>query len=172
MRLGSASPRYTTLVKLLEAASSDKPGPLEPMRSAGTPLEEQDGRVLWPWRDVDLLIVDDVDAMLDETPLPASSAHAADRGRTQRRDDIAAWRSMVRRQLEAIDIQRFKERRTVWVVSDPDEANAWLATIADALGFPANQHQAAMRTIQLERDENALALLAGQPMPKAGAAAA
>ncbi len=166
-RLGIA--RYTTLVKLLEAASPGKPGPLAPV--SGTPLEEQDGRVLWPWRDVDLLIVDDVNAMLDETPLPPSFAQAVDRGRAQRRDDIAAWRNIVRCQLDAIEIRRFKDRRTVWVVSDPDEANSWLATIADALGFPANERQAAILTVRLERDENALAVLSGEPLPKAGAAA-
>ncbi|RDJ26900.1 hypothetical protein DWF00_01605 [Bosea caraganae] len=155
-RLGIA--RYTTLTKLFESvadclpkAASEKPLP---------ELEEQDGRVLWPWRDVELLIVDDVDALLVEPPLPAFDTKPyVEAAVTKRADDQAALREIVRHQLTIVGIDSFEPRRTVWIVSDPQEAAAWRDTIAQSLGL-AGDAAVALPIIHLERDEQAILALA------------
>lgn len=155
-RLGIA--RYTTLTKLFEAAADclPKTAPDKPHKQ----LEEQDGRVLWPWRDVDLLIVDDVDALLVEPPLPAyDNAPYVEAAVTKRTDDQISLREIVRHQLTIVGIERFKGRRTVWVVSDPQEAEAWRDTIAQSLGLSGHGDEA-LPIIRLERDEAALKALA------------
>lgn len=151
-RLGIA--RYTTLVKLFEAAVERE----EESEAAHPPLEEQDGRILWPWRNVDLLIVDDVDALLVEPPLPKPTTPTAAEATAKRPGDQNALRKIVFNQLAIIGIERFRTRRTVWVVSDPSEAEEWRDTIAEALGLPMKDDNA-LPVIRLERDEKALAAL-------------
>ncbi|MGO4675139.1 hypothetical protein AB4Z40_19775 [Bosea sp. 2YAB26] len=152
-RLGIA--RYTTLVKLFEAAVERK----EDADSGHPPLEEQDGRILWPWRNVDLLIVDDVDALLVEPPLPKPTTATAAEATAKRPVDQSALRRIVFNQLAIVGIQRFRTRRTVWVVSDPSEAEEWRNTIAEALGLPVGD-DTALPVIRLLRDEKALAAMA------------
>lgn len=155
-RLGIA--RYTTLTKLFEATADclPKTTPDKPH----VDLEEQDGRVLWPWRDVDLLIVDDVDALLVEPPLPAFDKDSyVEAAVTKRADDQVSLREIVRHQLTIVGIERFKPRRTVWIVSDPEEAEAWRDTIAQSLGLSGGGNEA-LPIIHLERDEQALLALA------------
>lgn len=153
-RLGIA--RYTTLAKLFEASADCLPK--SPSEKPIPELEEQDGRVLWPWRDVDLLIVDDVDALLVEPPLPAFDGKPyVEAAVTKRADDQASLREIVSHQLTIVGIERFQPRRTVWVVSDPSEAEAWRGTIAQSLGLA---HGDALPIIHLERDEKAILALA------------
>lgn len=149
-RLGIA--RYTTLVKLFEAAMERK----EDAKTDHPPLEEQDGRILWPWRNVDLLIVDDVDALLVEPPLPEPKTATAAEATAKRPGDQNALRKIVFNQLAIVGIERFRTRRTVWVVSDPSEAEEWRDTIAEALGLPMKD-DTALPVIRLLRDEKALA---------------
>lgn len=149
--------RYTTLAKLFETTTEDGP---KAGSQGGQPIEEQDGRVLWSWRDVDLLIVDDVDAMLVETPMiPFTDEPRVRAAVEQRSHDKASLREIVRNQLAIVGIERFKLRRSVWIISDPDEAPAWRDMIAQALGL-TDADSGTLPILNLERDEEAIARLA------------
>jgi hypothetical protein len=69
----------------------------------------QDGRVLWPYDDAELLIVDDLDGGI------------ADAGVIDPQDMLAALRAAPGMQFFA----KFANRRTVWIAGAADRAAAW-----------------------------------------------
>jgi len=103
--------RYTTLAKLLEARD----------RFAVRKVPQRDfddGRVLWPWDAADLLIVDDVDVL-------SSEDNAQSRAELE-----AALREALAPGLP------LRDRRSVWVIGDVDEPQAWRDALARAMGLP------------------------------------
>lgn len=82
--------RYTTLVKLLALAQKEE----EP--------ELQEGLILWPWREADLVLVDDV--------------------------EIAGGPKEVENALTSLPAEaqeKLRSRRTVWVLGPSEHAEAW-----------------------------------------------
>ena len=110
--------RYTTLVKLLESneRSVDRSG-----------QEFQDGRMLWPWRNAELLVIDDVDTVGDMlvgrvTPGVSAGSAAAQVG--------AALGTMLDADFKAA----FSGRRSVCIIGDTDPA-PWMAMLRAVFGL-------------------------------------
>jgi hypothetical protein len=107
--------RYLTAAKLVQLAADG--------RTPAGEMEYDDGRVLWPWRQCDLLIVDDVDVgaspPLDETAV--TPIHLV-----QPQDLVDALTVDVTR----APLEWLGRRRSVWVVGDPSNAVAWRRAIA------------------------------------------
>jgi hypothetical protein len=112
---------YTTLAKLLQSA----------LRTDGNIHKAafDDGRILWPWQNSDLLIVDDVDVLSDHIPGTPTDV-SKERMIAQTRVDTL--KALIPDVLQAA----LKYRRTVWVVGDIDdgELKHWQAMIADIIG--------------------------------------
>ena len=110
--------RYVSAQKLIELVLSEKSG--------GDARDYDDGRILWGWRDCDLLLIDDVDAgvsVLDAAG--AKSGHfiqAESFGKA-----LSADRSTPA-------LQWLRARRSVWVLGDPSQAGSWRQTIARLMG--------------------------------------
>jgi hypothetical protein len=108
--------RYLSAAKLVQLAAD---APNMPQ----TQMEYDDGRVLWPWRQCDLIIVDDVDAGV--TTPEGVQTHLI------RPEDLAA----------ALTIQGpkslywLRERRSIWVIGNAAGAAAWKAAISGAVGL-------------------------------------
>jgi hypothetical protein len=106
--------RYLTAAKLVQLAT-DAPGPAHE-------LETGDGRLLWPWRETDLLIVDDVDA--GATPPPGSTkppAHLVEPADMEAALDTAGGPP---------PLAFLAQKRTVWVLGDASDVAGWKAAIA------------------------------------------
>ncbi len=105
--------RYLTLSKLLQLADE------KPTQSV---LEYDDGRVLWPWREVDLLVVDDVDFGLASLSLvgPVAVADALRTLQSEKSVPPLAW---------------LKDRRSVWVVGAGGDLEAWRQALAELIGL-------------------------------------
>jgi hypothetical protein len=101
--------RYVTATKLMQFATA-------PAGPAGA-LEHEDGRWLWPWREADLLLIDDVDA-----------------GATRPEDFVAAMTGSS----GAAPLGWLAEKRSVWVVGDVSRALAWKAAFAGLMGIGAD----------------------------------
>jgi hypothetical protein len=113
--------RYLSAQELLELmAKSD---------TAGSDVEYNDGRLLWPWQKCDLLIMDDLDV-----------------GVATRKDGVLKTASLIHPEEYENALKQFAgrdpqlgwlgERRSVWVVDDPQMKDAWQTTIARLLGVP------------------------------------
>ena len=106
----------TDLVQMVAAAGTVPPE-----------MDYADGRVLWPWRQCELLIVDDVDAGV------AAPGKAA----THLIEPAVL--------IEAIDgdgrhpLSIFADRRTVWVIGDASNTDDWKAAIAKLLGIETSE---------------------------------
>jgi hypothetical protein len=90
-----------------------------------TPSDTMDyngGRILWPWQQCGLIVVDDVVA--------GAAAPGGAEVRLVRPDDFVAAVSAA----GGTSLQRLKDRRSVWVVGDPASANAWKQAIATVIG--------------------------------------
>ena len=106
--------RYMSATDLVETAAA-----------AGSPnqMEYNDGRVLWPWRACELLVIDDVDAGVcgtDGTVTHLIHPDALVGALTGGDADAMRW---------------LGSRRSVWVVGDRSGADAWKAAIAGMLGI-------------------------------------
>jgi hypothetical protein len=111
--------RYLTAAKLVQLAADG--------RTPAGEMEYDDGRVLWPWRQCDLLIVDDVDVgaspPTDDTP--AIPLHLV-----QPQDLVDALTA----DGNPKPLEWLAHRRSVWVVGDPSNAVAWRRAIAGLMG--------------------------------------
>ncbi len=87
-------------------------------------MEYNDGLVLWPWRGSDLLIVDDVDAGV--TVPGGQPAHLVTPA------SFAATLSAIG---GVHPLDWLRHRRSVWVLGDASDAQAWKETLADLLGL-------------------------------------
>ena len=115
-RLGTA--RFTSVLKLSQTGvamalgGGVQPRMPRPNKSPDWMPDNttfQDGRVLWPYDDAELLIVDDLDGGI------------ADAGVIDPKDMLAALRAAPGRQFFA----KFANRRTVWIAGAADRAAAW-----------------------------------------------
>ena len=106
--------RYLSAAKLAQLAADAPNMPQSRM-------EYDDGRVLWPWRQSDLIIVDDVDA----------GAIAKDGVATYliRPEDLVAALTI----RGPTSLHWLKERRSVWVIGDTAGAAAWKSAICGVL---------------------------------------
>jgi hypothetical protein len=107
--------RYLSATDLVETAAADG-GP-------GNQMTYDDGRVLWPWRVCDLLVVDDVDAGV--TSPGGVTTHLIQpqtlvTALTERDAGAMSW---------------LGKRRSVWVVGDTAGADNWKGAIAGMLGI-------------------------------------
>jgi hypothetical protein len=101
--------RYLTAVKLLQLLES-KPEPRV--------MEKDGGRLLWPWRDSDLLIIDDLDegrSSNSEEPGYAISYVAPD-----------AFKIAVMQRTQNEGLPWLRKVRSVWVVGDVSRIDAWI----------------------------------------------
>jgi cytochrome c5 len=121
--------RYISAIKLLELAQTQ---PNNNYR-----IEPEDGRILWPWRGCDLLIVDDVDAAVkipwgnDNAAIDGAAA-----GQPQNVDAPQAFRNALIQILGGKHpLDWLRNRRSVWVVGDPQRADVWTAIIAELMGI-------------------------------------
>ena len=134
--------RYLSATDLVQSLADDA--------SAPNLMDYNDGRVLWPWRGADLLIVDDVDAgvSIPGEP-PAHMVKPADFAATLRTVGGAQPLGWLR------------HRRSVWVLGDASNAEDWKAAIADLIGLADKDE---IMTVALKTE------LAARPAPAAKAA--
>ena len=81
-------------------------------------MDHEDGRLLWPWKQCDLLIIDDVDAGVTTATGAIQLVEPADLERAMTAGGAStplAW---------------LGERRSVWVLGDATQAGAWKTVIA------------------------------------------
>ena len=110
-------PRYLTSQKLVELVLAEK--------ASKDKRDYDDGRVLWAWRECELLLVDDVDAgvtVLAEAPEPRS-------GHLIRPEIFEQTLSVTMQPLEWLH-----SRRSVWVIGDATQARDWRRVIASLMG--------------------------------------
>ncbi|MGH6980794.1 MAG: hypothetical protein ACREFC_06270, partial [Stellaceae bacterium] len=115
-------------------------------------LTEEDGVVLWNWKECDLLIVDDVDAGArpsGDSP-DKSAIHLIE-------PDVFAQAMML---AGPTPLATFAARRTVWVLGDGD-ASSWRTTIASLMGIPTE----ALARVELRGDIAPPAPAAAAPSP-------
>lgn len=126
--------RYLTAAKLVQLAAD-----------AQTPrgeMDYDDGRILWPWRQCDLLIVDDVDAGAEP---PADGTPALSRHLVQPQDLVGALTV----DGSPVPLDWLGDRRSVWVLGDPSDLAAWRGAIAGLMGVGED----AIMTVELTRTE-------------------
>jgi len=107
--------RYLTAAKLVQLVVDEQ--------SPAKEMDYDDGRILWPWRQCDLLIVDDVDVgaippMDDTTAMPLHLVEPQDLVDALTTDGNSK------------PLEWLGERRSVWVVGDPSNAAIWRRAIA------------------------------------------
>src|SRR5262245_34133558 len=107
--------RYLSAAKLVQLVVDDQTHP-------GTP-DFDDGRILWHWKDCDLLLVDDVDAGAKSGGDYGPSGVAT---RLVTPDVFVAALSCH----SATPLAWLGPRRSVWVLGDPTGAELWRAAIA------------------------------------------
>jgi hypothetical protein len=128
---------YTSLVQLLRSAMPDEDG------RPGDP-DFDTGRILWPWDQSDMLIIDDVDVVSDVIERSKLDATAERQALEVRIDTLIAVTSRTNPEF----LKTLKERRTVWVLCDADNPTLakWQTKIAGIMGTgPAD-----IRTLRLE----------------------
>lgn len=106
--------RYMSVMELVQIVANP-PGQINQMEYA-------DGRTLWPWRECDLLIVDDVDAGV--TTPDGTVTHLI------RPESLAGALTLH----DPNALKFLGGRRSVWVVGDEAGAEAWKTAIADLIG--------------------------------------
>ena len=111
--------RYLSAAKLMEL----KTGPPDDTKSVPSEMDYDDGRVLWPLAECDLLIVDDVDGGLPTGTVPAISAI--------RPVEFAA---ALRERHGPAPLEDMRGKRTVWVLGNTTMADEWKEVIADLMG--------------------------------------
>ena len=108
--------RYLSAAKLAQLAA-------DPTGMPPNQMEYDDGRVLWPWRQCKLLIVDDVDVGVTTVSGVPS--------RLIRPDDLVAALTV-----NGPDtLHWLGQRRSVWVVGDTQGAATWKTAISGVLGI-------------------------------------
>jgi hypothetical protein len=115
--------RYLSAVDLVEIASGNTPG------SEASEMDLDDARLLWKLRDVELLIVDDVDAAVTQTK---GNSHVT---LTQLAEPGDLQRALTAGSGTA-PLQWLGARRSVWVIGGTNEADAWKHTIATLMNIP------------------------------------
>jgi len=115
--------RYLTAAQLMGLIAATLPG------SSGRNVEYSDGRVLWPWRQCDLLIVDDIDGGMPRENVPEISAAQPD----QLRDAFQKWHVDREQAAEAKPLAWLGKKRSVWVLGDASAIGPWQSTIAGLL---------------------------------------
>jgi hypothetical protein len=113
--------RYLSVSKLMELIDAPQPG------GQDNAVDYDDGRVLWPWRQCDLLIVDDVDS-----GLPVSTEPVV----------VNALPTEFRKAVEPDDVKPLAwlaHKRTVWVLGNTDMLKPWKSTIAGLLGIGVDE---------------------------------
>ena len=97
-------------------------------------MDYDDGRVLWPWNEVALLIVDDLDAGV---AVPAGPGQVSTVGRlVHPRDFVNAVRSAAG---SNTPLARLGSQRSVWVVGDPGSEQEWREAIAELMAIDAGE---------------------------------
>jgi hypothetical protein len=115
--------RYLTAAKLVQLAADTQ-------RPTGE-MDYDDGRVLWPWRQCELLIVDDVDAGAS-SPLgkvPAIPLHLV---------QPEALAQVLTEGGSTKPLDWLGRRRSVWVLGDPSNALKWRRVIAGLMAVEEN----------------------------------
>ncbi|HXZ02870.1 MAG TPA: hypothetical protein VEI03_22970 [Stellaceae bacterium] len=115
--LGKA--RYLTVSKLVQLVLDG--------RGDGNDREYDDGRVLWRWRDCELLAIDDVDAGVSVQARDAAdpSAHLIEPDTLVRALSAGGSRP---------PLDWLGRRRSVWVLGDAAGAKSWRRAIAELIG--------------------------------------
>jgi hypothetical protein len=108
--------RYLSAAKLVQLAA-------DPAAMPANQMEYDDGRVLWPWRQCKLVIVDDVDAGV-------ATAGGVDARLIQPDDFVKALTVS-----GADTLKWLGQQRSVWVVGDLKGAEDWRSAIAGVLGL-------------------------------------
>jgi hypothetical protein len=118
--------RYLSLVKLLQFGVTST-GP-QPRRMLREYEEFDDGRVLWRWDQVDLLIVDDVEDVAriehHERPTPE-----------QAKEYNARIKQVLTQRLGPVLQHLAQIPRTIWVCNDPVNPLALKALLEETLGY-------------------------------------
>jgi hypothetical protein len=159
-KLGLA--RYLSMVKLLQFSSPQKaPTSAVAPREMRVDEEFDDGRVLWRWDRVQLLIVDDVDDIArvqhDDKPNPTP-------------EEVKAFNDRVKQVLEA----RFQDileplrtrPRTIWVCNNPVNPVGLKKILEDILGYKNMQIIHLEKTIEEVRAEKRLPCPTHVPSPE------
>jgi hypothetical protein len=111
--------RYLTAAKLVQiAADADHVPPR---------MDYDDGRILWPWKQCDLLIIDDVDAGV-KTASGATAELIQPADLEKALSDIGA-----------APLTWLGQRRSVWVLGNAAAAPAWKEAIAGLLGIGTSE---------------------------------
>ena len=108
--------RYLSAAKLVQLAAA-------PSNVPDNQMEYDDGRVLWPWRQCRLVIVDDVDAGV-------ATAGGVDTRLIRPEDFVAALTAGGPDTLKWLGLER-----SVWVVGDLAGAETWRTAIASVIGL-------------------------------------
>jgi hypothetical protein len=108
--------RYLSAAKLVQLAA-------DPTSLPASQMEYDDGRVLWPWRQCKVVIVDDVDAGV-------ATAGGVEARLIQPGDFVKALTVSGPDALKWLG-----QERSVWVVGDVSGAQAWRTAISDVLGL-------------------------------------
>jgi len=134
--------RYLSAAKLVQLAA-------DPAATPANQMEYDDGRVLWPWRQSRLVIVDDVDAGV-------ATAAGIDTGLIRPDDFVRALTVSGPDALKWLG-----QERSVWVVGDLAGAETWRGAIAQVIGLqPADM-------LVVELTPMAAATPASSPAPAA-----
>ena len=112
--------RYLSAAKLMEL----KTGPRDDTKAVASEMDYDDGRVLWPLAECDLLIVDDVDGGLPTGTVPAISAI--------RPVEFAA---ALKTNHGPAPLGDLGGKRTVWVLGNTTTTDEWKTVIADLMGI-------------------------------------
>jgi hypothetical protein len=108
--------RYLSAAKLVQLAA-------DPASMPPNQMEYDDGRVLWPWRQCKVIIVDDVDAGV-------ATAGGVEARLIQPDDFVKALTVS-----GADTLKWLGQERSVWVVGDLSGAEAWRTAISGVLGL-------------------------------------
>lgn len=119
--------RYLTLVKLLQFTSSNK-AVQAGSREVRHNEEFNDGRVLWRWDHVELLIVDDVDDI-------ARVGHEEDATPEQIEEYRRRVGEVLKQRFNSILGELQGRRRTLWVCNDPVNPLALKGLLEGILGY-------------------------------------
>jgi hypothetical protein len=119
--------RYLTAVKLLDLLEA---GPQALPPNGFPTMEEDGGRILWPWRWCDLVIIDDVYEGSGAVPaVNLEAAYAAGLLLTP-----TDFEQAILIRTGGFGLPWLGERRSVWVVSDPSQVNDWETVIRRLIG--------------------------------------
>lgn len=115
--------RYLSAAKLMQLVA----GPQDPLKTVESEMEYNDGRLLWPMKECDLIIVDDVDNGIPTSAPPIVSAvrpQEFEAALKTRNEQPLAW---------------LGKKRSVWVLGNTSMVVEWKTTIADLLNVAENE---------------------------------